>query len=52
MIILFFISFIALVYSLTIQLFRMIKNNLTPTYKKTPKYKAFLKDLDNMIKNS
>ena len=52
MIVLFIISFTAFTYSITVQLFRLIKNSLTPAYKKTPEYRAFLKDLNNMIKTS
>jgi len=49
MILLFYISLIAFIYSISVQLFRFIKNKLTPAYKKTPEYKAFLKELDNLI---
>lgn len=52
MIVFIFIFALAFIYSASIQLFRLIKNNLTPAYKKTPEYKAFLKDLNNMIKSS
>lgn len=47
--ILFYISLIALIYSLTAQLFRLIKNKLTPPHKKTPQYKAFEKELYSLI---
>lgn len=43
------ISSIALVYSLSVQLFRLIKNKLTPAHKKTPEYKAFEKELYSII---
>ena len=49
--ILFIISFIALIYSLTVQTFRAIKNLLTPAHKKTPEYQEFLKELDDILTN-
>ena len=52
MIVLFFISLIAFIYSVSVQLFRLIKNKLTPAYKKTPEYQAFLKELNSMVKLS
>lgn len=50
MIVLFIVSLLAFIYSVSVQLFRLIKNSLTPAYKKTPEYKAFLKELDCMLK--
>ena len=47
--ILFVISFIALVYSLTVQSKRAIKKMRTPSYKKTPEYKEFEKQLNNIL---
>jgi len=47
--VLIFISSLALIYSLTVQLFRLIKNKLTPAHKKTPQYKAFEKELYSLI---
>lgn len=44
-------SFLLLTYSISVQLFRFIKNRLTPTYKKTPEYQAFLKELNSMVKS-
>ena len=52
MVVLFFICLVAFIYSISVQLFRFIKDMFTPEYKKTPKYKAFLKELDNMVKCS
>jgi len=46
------ISFTALVYSLSVQILRKAKSLLIPKYKKTPEYQAFLKELNNLIKNS
>jgi len=46
------ISFTALVYSLSVQTFKKLKYLLTPKYKKTPEYQAFLKELENLIKTS
>ena len=42
-------SFLLLTYSISVQLFGFIKNKLTPTYKKTPEYQAFLKELNSMV---
>lgn len=49
--ILFTISLLALIYSLSVQGYRAIKNMLTPSYKKTPEYQEFEKQLDNLIKS-
>jgi hypothetical protein len=49
--ILFIISFIALVYSLTVQGYRTIKKMKTPAYKKTPEYQEFEKQLNNILTN-
>lgn len=49
--ILFIISFIALVYSLTIQSKRAINKMQTPAYKKTPEYQEFEKQLNNILTN-
>jgi hypothetical protein len=49
--ILFIISFIALVYSLTVQSKRAIKKMQTPAYKKTPEYQEFEKQLNNILTN-
>lgn len=49
--ILFIISLFALVYSLTVQTYRAVKNALTPGYKKTPEYQEFKKQLDNILAN-
>lgn len=46
------ISLIILAYSLVANLFRIIKNKLTPAYKKTPEYKVFEKELFHLIKTS
>jgi hypothetical protein len=50
--ILFIISFIALVYSLTVQSKRAIKKMQTPAYKKTPEYQEFEKQLNDLIKTN
>ena len=47
--ILLIISSIALVYSLSVQGYRAIKNMLTPAYKKTPEYQEFEKQLNNIL---
>jgi hypothetical protein len=47
--ILFVISFIALVYSLTVQGYRFIKKALTPAYKKTTEYKEFENELSDIL---
>lgn len=47
--ILFTISLLALIYSLSVQGYRAIKNMLTPSYKKTPEYQEFEKQLDNIL---
>ena len=47
--ILFTISFIALVYSLTVQGYRFVKKALTPAYKKTPEYKEFENQLSDIL---
>lgn len=49
--ILFTISLLALIYSLSVQGYRAIKNILTPAYKKTPEYQEFEKQLNNLIKS-
>jgi hypothetical protein len=49
--ILFTISLLSLIYSLTVQTFRAIKNLLTPAHKKTPEYQEFLKELDVILTN-
>jgi hypothetical protein len=49
--ILFIISFIALVYSLSVQSKRAIKKMQTPAYKKTPEYQEFEKQLNNILTN-
>jgi hypothetical protein len=49
--VLFVISFLALVYSLTVQSYRAIKKMLTPKYKKTPEYQEFEKQLNNILIN-
>jgi hypothetical protein len=48
--ILILVSFIALVYSLTVQSKRAIKKMQTPAYKKTPEYREFEKQLNDLIK--
>ena len=45
------ISLFALVYSLTVQGYRFIKKALTPGYKKTPEYREFEKQLNNILIN-
>lgn len=47
--IIFTISLIALVYSLSVQSYRAIKKALKPAYKKTPEYKEFEKQLNNIL---
>ena len=47
--IIFTISLIALVYSLSVQSYRAIKKALTPAYKKTPEYQEFEKQLNNIL---
>jgi hypothetical protein len=47
--ILFIISLLALIYSLTVQSYQVIKKALTPRYKKTPEYQEFKKQLDNIL---
>lgn len=47
--IIFTISLIALVYSLSVQSYRAIKKALTPAYKKTFEYKEFEKQLNNIL---
>jgi hypothetical protein len=47
--IIFTISLIALVYSLSVQSYRAIKKALTPGYKKTPEYQEFEKQLNNIL---
>ena len=47
--ILFIISLLALIYSLTVQSYRAIKKAFTPAYKKTPEYQEFKKQLDNIL---
>ena len=47
--ILFVISFIALVYSLSVQSKRAIKKMRTPAYKKTPEYREFEKQLNTIL---
>lgn len=49
--VLFFISLLALIYSLTVQGYRAVKNALTPKHKKTPEYQEFKKQLDNILAN-
>jgi hypothetical protein len=49
--ILILVSFIALVYSLTVQSKRAIKKMQTPAYKKTPEYQEFEKQLNNILIN-
>lgn len=49
--VLFFISLLALIYSLTVQAYRAIKKALTPGYKKTPEYQEFKNQLDNILAN-
>ena len=47
--ILFTISLIALIYSLSVQSYRAIKKAFTPAYKKTPEYQEFEKQLKNIL---
>lgn len=47
--ILFLISLFALIYSLSIQGYQSIKKATTPTHKKTPEYKEFKKQLNNIL---
>lgn len=47
--IIFTISLIALVYSLTVQSYRAIKKMLIPKHKKTPEYQEFEKQLNNIL---
>lgn len=47
--ILFTISLLALIYSLSVQGYRAIKNILTTAYKKTPEYQEFEKQLNNIL---
>lgn len=46
------IPFALLMYSITVQLFRFIKNNVTKGYKKTPEYQEFENELFKLINNS
>ena len=47
--ILFTISLIALIYSLSVQSYRAIKKAITPAYKKTPEYQEFEKQLNRIL---
>ena len=47
--ILFTISLIALIYSLSVQSCRAIKKAITPAYKKTPEYQEFEKQLNRIL---
>ena len=47
--ILFLISAVALIYSLSVQGYRVIKKAITPAYKKTPEYREFEKQLNNIL---
>lgn len=47
--ILFIISLIALIYSLSVQIYRSIKKAFTPAYKKTPEYQEFEKQLKKIL---
>jgi acyl-ACP thioesterase len=49
--ILILVSFIALVYSLTVQSKRAIKKMQTLAYKKTPEYQEFEKQLNDILIN-
>lgn len=49
--ILFIISLLALIYSLSVQAYRAIKNWVTPKYKKTPEYREFEKQLNDILAN-
>jgi hypothetical protein len=49
--ILILVSFIALIYSLTVQSKRAIKKMQTPAYKKAPEYQEFEKQLNNILIN-
>jgi hypothetical protein len=49
--ILFTISLLALIYSLSVQTFRSIKKLVTPKYKKTPEYREFEKQLNDILSN-
>jgi len=51
MLVIFFICLVAFIYSISVQLYQLVKNAFTPAYKKTPQYKAFLKELNNMVKS-
>jgi len=37
------------IYSITVQLYRLFVNLLTPKYKKTPEYRAFEKELNKLV---
>lgn len=39
------------VYSITVQLYRLIANLFTPKYKKTPEYRAFKSELEKLLSN-
>jgi len=47
--IIFVISLFALFYSLSVQSYRAVKKALTPAYKKTPEYKEFENQLNNIL---
>lgn len=47
--ILFLISAIALIYSLSVQINRAIKKPLSTGHKKTPEYQEFEKQLDSIL---
>lgn len=47
--ILFTISLIALIYSLSVQSYRAIKKAITLAYKKTPEYQEFEKQLNRIL---
>ncbi len=47
--IVFVISLIALIYSLSVQSYRAIKKASTPAYKKTPEYQEFEKQLNSIL---
>jgi poly-D-alanine transfer protein DltD len=47
--VLFIISLLALIYSLTLQSYRAIKKPLTPGYKKSPEYQDFENQLNKIL---
>jgi hypothetical protein len=49
--ILFTISLLTLIYSLSVQIYRAVKKWVTPKYKKTPEYREFEKQLNEILSN-